>query len=143
MGGRGDEISSEQHDRHVANRHGDAGEDQVGQKEAEKQVGCVKMQKEEAGADFSVGRPGVGFEKRERRPGGRREEDEGGGGPAEAGGDRACQLRVRHQGRRGGKLLTRAWCPVFHKKSLKCPPDSFKPVTFMKTVSGWVSGFTK
>merc|ERR1712130_536159 len=53
-----------------------------------------QVQKEKAGADFSVGRPGVGFEKRKRRPGGRREEDEGRGGPAEAGGDRARQLRM-------------------------------------------------
>merc|ERR1712203_454414 len=62
---------------------------------------------------------------------------------AEAGGDRARQLRVRHQGRRGGKLLTRLAAAVFHKKSLKCPPDSFNPVTYKKLVSGSISGFTK
>merc|ERR1711974_477988 len=96
--------------RHVTDRHGNPGENQVGQEETEEQTGCIKMQKEKAGADFSVGRQSVGFEKRECRPGGRREKDDGRGGPVEAGGDRARQLRVRHQGRRGGKLLTRACC---------------------------------
>merc|ERR1712211_184448 len=36
------------------------------------------------------------------------EEDEGRSRPLEAGGDRARQLRLRHQGGRGGQLLTRA-----------------------------------
>merc|ERR1712032_1678894 len=81
-----------------------------GSEETEEQTGGIEMQKEKAGEDFSVGRPSVGFEKRERRPGGLREKDEGRGGPVEAGGDRTRQLRVRHQGRRGGKLLTRACC---------------------------------
>merc|ERR1739844_81943 len=103
---------------------------------AEEQTGGIKMKKKKAGADFSAGRPSVGVEKRERRPGRRGEEDEGRGGLAEAGGDRARQLRVRHQGRRGGKLLTRASCCRLPQEITKMPPDSFNPVTYKKLVSG-------
>merc|ERR1712088_313184 len=77
--------------------------------------------RKKAGADFSAGRPSVGVEKRERRPGRRGEEDEGRGGLAEAGGDRARQLWVRHQGRRGGKLLTRASCCRLPQEITKMP----------------------
>merc|ERR1719328_937173 len=86
--GQRDEIASHEHNRHVADRHGDPGEDQTGQKATEE--------------------PSGGLEERERGSSGGGEEDEGWSRPLEAGGDRARELRLRHQGGRGGQLLTRA-----------------------------------
>merc|ERR1712211_125782 len=46
---RGDEIASHEHNRHVADRHGDPGKDQTGQKATKEPTG-LKVQEEEAGA---------------------------------------------------------------------------------------------
>merc|ERR1719193_1261733 len=47
-----DEIASHEHNRHVADRHGDPGEDQTGQKATEEPTGGLKVQEEEARAHF-------------------------------------------------------------------------------------------
>merc|ERR1712004_172077 len=105
---RGDEIASHEHNGHVADRHGDPGKDQTGQQATEEPTGGLKVQEEEARAHFPAGRPSVCLEERERRSSGGGEKDEGRSRSLEAGGDRTRQLRLRHQGGRGGQLLTRA-----------------------------------